>query len=80
MKWWGGIDYQYPFVWKDEKSGEVKHSFADPRIPESVRQRQYEEEKKQREQSEKRPPARRVSPPPRRTTPPPKKRNGPKRG
>jgi len=78
MKWWGGIDYQYPFVWKDEKSGEVKHSFTDPRIPQNVRQKQRDEEQKQQGQSPKRPPARRVSPPPRRTTPPPKKNNGPK--
>lgn len=33
MKWWGGIDFQYPFVWKDAATNEVKHSFSDPRIP-----------------------------------------------
>ena len=43
MKWWGGIDYQYPFVWKDPQSNEVKHSFADPRIPKEVHEKELAE-------------------------------------
>ncbi|MCD8102208.1 MAG: relaxase/mobilization nuclease domain-containing protein [Alistipes sp.] len=43
MKWWGGIDYQYPFVWKDPKTNEVKYDFADPRIPKEVHDREMKE-------------------------------------
>ena len=43
MKWWGGIDFQYPFVWKDSKTNEIKHSFADPRIPKEVHEKEMRE-------------------------------------
>ena len=75
MKWWGGIDFQYPFVWKDTQSGEIKHSFTDPRIPKE----QLENEKQQPENRFQRPPtpSRTVPPPrktpPKRTIPPPPK-------
>jgi hypothetical protein len=52
MKWWGGIDYQYPSIWKDPYSNEVKYSFADPRIP----REQLEKEKQQSEKRFRRPP------------------------
>lgn len=33
VKWWGGIDYQYPYLWKTNKSdAEYKESWGDPRV------------------------------------------------
>ena len=32
VKWWGGIDYTYPYLWKENPSDtEYKVSWADPR-------------------------------------------------
>ena len=32
VKWWGGIDYQYPYLWKEKPSDpEYKLSWGDPR-------------------------------------------------
>ncbi len=34
VKWWGGIDYQYPYLWKENKvDAEYKESWGDPRLP-----------------------------------------------
>ncbi|MCL2561846.1 MAG: relaxase/mobilization nuclease domain-containing protein [Rikenellaceae bacterium] len=51
MKWWGGIDYQYPFVWKDHQNNEIKYSFADPRIPKEVHEKEIKEFKKRIQQN-----------------------------
>jgi hypothetical protein len=77
MKWWGGIDYQHPFVWKDPVSGEIKHSFADPHTPKEQIEKEKLENRIQRPPAVNRtpPPPRTV--PPKRTVPPPTK--GPKR-
>ena len=33
VKWWGGIDYQYPYLWKVNKGDkDYKESWSDPRI------------------------------------------------
>lgn len=33
VKWWGDIDYQYPYLWKADKSdAEYKESWGDPRV------------------------------------------------
>lgn len=33
VKWWGGIDYQYPYLWKEKKMDvEYKESWGDPRM------------------------------------------------
>ncbi len=33
VKWWGGIDYQYPYLWKENKGDkEYKESWSDPRV------------------------------------------------
>ena len=87
VKWHGIGVFAHPYLWHTDKDkpGEYQESWNDPRIPESVRQKQREEEQR-REQSQKRPPARRATPPSRQTVPPkctapsPKKNNGPKRG
>ncbi len=50
MKWWGGIPFQHPFVWKDPNTNKVEYSFADPRIPKEVHEREMKEfQKKIRE-------------------------------
>lgn len=34
VKWWGGVDYAYPYLWKENKSDlEYKESWSDPRVP-----------------------------------------------
>lgn len=34
VKWWGGIDHQYPYLWKADKSdAEYKESWSDLRLP-----------------------------------------------
>lgn len=33
VKWWGGIDFAYPYLWKENKSDlEYKESWGDPRV------------------------------------------------
>jgi hypothetical protein len=32
VQWREGIGFERPFVWKDPASGEIKHSFTDPRL------------------------------------------------
>lgn len=34
VKWWGGVNFAYPYLWKENKSdSEYKESFIDPRAP-----------------------------------------------
>ena len=49
VRWWGGGNYANPYLWRTvaDKSGEYQESWGDPRIPESERQKQREENRKQ---------------------------------
>ncbi len=39
VKWFGGIDFQYPYLWKENKSDtEYKESWGDPRIKKEEKQ------------------------------------------
>ena len=69
MKWWGGIDFQHPFVWKDPESEKIEYSFTDPRTPKE----QIEKDKQELENRFRRPPAPRRTPPAVNRTPPPKR-------
>jgi hypothetical protein len=44
MEWSPGI-YQTPFVWKDPASGEIKHSFTDPRLSKKQAETERQAEK-----------------------------------
>lgn len=45
VKWWGGVDFAYPYLWKENKGDtEYKESWSDPRLP--------KEEKKNRQQKQ----------------------------
>ncbi len=68
MKWWGGIDFQHPFV-KDHESEKIEYSFTDPRTPKE----QIEKDKQELENRFRRPPAPRRTPPAVNRTPPPKR-------
>ena len=46
VKWWGGIDYAYPYLWKEDKSDtEYKESWGDPRIVEAKKEEQKQKSK-----------------------------------
>ncbi|WP_165041356.1 relaxase/mobilization nuclease domain-containing protein [Dysgonomonas sp. ZJ709] len=37
VKWWGGIDYQYPYLWKENPTDtDYTESWNDPRVPETT--------------------------------------------
>lgn len=41
VKWWGGVDFAYPYLWKENKSNkEYKESWNDPRITKVEKQKQ----------------------------------------
>ena len=34
VKWWGGHDFAYPYLWKENKADiDYKESWSDPRLP-----------------------------------------------
>ncbi|NDW08455.1 relaxase/mobilization nuclease domain-containing protein [Dysgonomonas sp. 520] len=40
VKWWGGINFQYPYLWKEKKADtEYKESWRDPRIKEAKKEK-----------------------------------------
>ena len=39
VKWWGGVNYAYPYLWKENKSDtEYKESWNDPRLPKTQKE------------------------------------------
>lgn len=45
VKWWGGLDFAYPYLWKENKADtEYKESWDDPRLP-----KEKKENKKQKQ-------------------------------
>ncbi len=73
MKWWGGIDFQHPFVWKDPECEKIEYSFTDPRTSKE----QIEKDKQELENRFRRLPAVKRTPPVVNRTPPPKRNVSP---
>lgn len=43
VKWWGGIDFAYPYLWKQNKSDlEYKEAWSDPRLPKGEKEKEKE--------------------------------------
>ncbi len=41
VKWWGGVNYAYPYLWKENKADtEYKESWDDPRLPKTPKEEQ----------------------------------------
>jgi hypothetical protein len=56
VKWWGGIDFQYPYLWKENKSDkEYKESWSDPRSPKENKENKQLKENQSQQPIRKRP-------------------------
>lgn len=52
VKWWGGLDFAYPYLWKEKKTDtEYKESWGDPRVKKENKENKSQ---KQSQQSNKR--------------------------
>lgn len=48
VKWWGGIDFAYPYLWKQNKgNAKYKESWSDPRLPKEKKENIEQPHKKQ---------------------------------
>lgn len=56
VKWWGGVDFAYPFLWKETKDDtEYKESWNDPRLPKEKKENKQQKESQNRLSIGKRP-------------------------
>ncbi|WP_165027044.1 relaxase/mobilization nuclease domain-containing protein [Dysgonomonas sp. ZJ279] len=48
VKWWGGVNYQYPYLWKENKAdAEYKESWGDPRLPKAEKEKESQRQLQQ---------------------------------
>ena len=55
VKWWGGVDFAYPYLWKENKGDtEYKESWKDPRLPKEKKENKQQKESQSLQQTRKR--------------------------
>lgn len=56
VKWWGGIDFVYPYLWKENKDDtEYKESWNDSRLPKEKKENKQQKESQSQQPMRKRP-------------------------
>lgn len=55
VKWWGGVDFAYPYLWKENPTDtEYKESWDDPRVPKEEKENKQQKQVKSQQPIRKR--------------------------
>ncbi len=49
VKWWGGVDFAYPYLWKNKSDKEYNESWNDPRLPKDRKENKQQKQDQNQE-------------------------------